>query len=196
MEWLAFVLCIMGLLSSIFVISAKNSVHSVFFLILTFCISSCVLIYLTIDFLAIIFIVVYVGAIAVLFLFVVMMLNIRLAHVSESFVRYILLSFLLGIIFLIELIYFLLEDTYLFVNNVKSEWIFLLDRFSGIKLISELIYTHYFYSFIISGMVLLVAMIGTISLTLYHSLNVRRQAVYRQVGRSEIDSIMFFSYYV
>ena len=102
-DLLFYTFAFLGFLSSVMVISSKNPVHSVFFLILVFCFSSCLLLLLTVDFLSIIFIVVYVGAIAVLFLFVVMMLNIRLAQVAESFIRYIPLSFGVGIIFLSEL---------------------------------------------------------------------------------------------
>ena len=191
-DLLFYTFAFLGFLSSVMVISSKNPVHSVFFLILVFCFSFCLLLLLTVDFLSIIFIVVYVGAIAVLFLFVVMMLNIRLAQVAESFIRYIPLSFGVGIVFLSELYYFLSSNINSKMGSFSVDWVYFLDEYTNIVLISDLIYTHYLPVFIMSGLVLLVAMIGTISLTLHHSLNVRRQLVYKQVGRSVKHSIDFY----
>ena len=172
------------MLSSLFVVISSNPVHSVFFLILVFCFASFLLLRLTIDFLAIIFIVVYVGAVAVLFLFVVMMLNVKLTELSENVVRYLPLGFFLGVVFFSELAYTMQKSFTISNTEVElSPWVNLIYGSEGIALFGEVLYTHYIHIFIASGMVLLVSMIGAISLTLHHSLNVKRQLVYRQVGR-------------
>ena len=105
MNYLINFLSILGIFSALLVILSKNSVHSVFFLIVTFFFSACLLLTITVDFLSIIFIVVYVGAIAVLFLFVVMMLNIKYVEFSESFLRYIPLSIIMLVVFMNEVLY-------------------------------------------------------------------------------------------
>ena len=181
-----------GLISSFCVISVKNPVYSVFFLITTFCLGSCVLLLLTVDFLSVIFVVVYVGAIAVLFLFVVMMLNVRLAKTTESIVRFVPLVIFLGLVFVCEIYFVLSISNGSIASFDQLEFEYVLSSESNILLFSKTIFTHYWYLFIVSGLVLLIGMVGTISLTLHHSLNVRRQAVYQQVGRSVVDSVSFF----
>ena len=92
-----------ALFSAIMVISARNPVHSVLFLILVFCNSAGLLILLEAEFLALLFIVVYVGAIAVLFLFVVMMLNVKISEVQDEVLQYLPIGGLIGIVFLLEI---------------------------------------------------------------------------------------------
>ena len=94
----------LSLISGVMVITARNPVHSVLFLILVFCNAAGLLILLELDFFAMIFLVVYVGAIAVLFLFVVMMLNIKLSEVNENILRYLPIGGLIGILFLFEIL--------------------------------------------------------------------------------------------
>lgn len=183
----------LGFLSAFSVISFKNPVYSVFFLIVTFCLGSCTLLLLTVDFLSVIFVVVYVGAIAVLFLFVVMMLNIRLAQVTESVARFLPLVGVLSFIFLSELIFTISTNNSDFGLG-KTGYEVLLGDESNILLFSNTVYTHYWVFFLISGLILLIGMLGTISMTLHHSLNVRRQAVYQQVGRGVKESVSFFNY--
>lgn len=93
-----------ALMSGVMVITAKNPVHSVLFLILVFCNAAGLLILLNLDFFAMIFLIVYVGAIAVLFLFVVMMLNIKLAEINESILRYLPVGGFIGLLFVFELL--------------------------------------------------------------------------------------------
>lgn len=179
----------LGIVCSFFVVAAGNPVHSVFFLIMVFCCASCLLLCLTVDFLSIIFIVIYVGAVAVLFLFVVMMLNIKLAELNESFVRFIPLGFFLGVAFFFELC-FSVDSAFTLDFGVNlSPWVDLLRPNESVYLFGEVVYTYYLHVFILSGIVLLVSMLGTISLTLHHSLNVRRQLVYRQVGRDSRSAV-------
>jgi len=182
----------LGILCGFFVIAAGNPVHSVFFLILVFCCASCLLLCLTADFLAIIFIVVYVGAVAVLFLFVVMMLNIKLAELNESFVRFAPLGFFLGIVFFLELGLSIEASFDGSDGELNMPWVGLVSSGEAINYFGEILYTHYMYVFVLSGMILLVAMLGTIGLTLHHSINIRRQSVYRQVGRDSRKAIFLY----
>jgi NADH-quinone oxidoreductase subunit J len=187
MELLIYFLEILGIVSSIMVIGFKNPVHSVFSLILTFCISSCLLLSINIDFLAMIFIVVYVGAIAVLFLFVVMMLNIKLVQFTESIIRYIPFGIILCIIFVNE-IYFI-NFKFKLITNVQNDWINYFINSDAIVLIGEILYTNYIHLFVLAGLILLIAMVGTINITLYHASNVRRQNISTQLGRDVLQTI-------
>ena len=99
---LFYVFACFALLSGIMVIRAKNPVYSVLFLILVFCNVSGLLLLLNLDFFAMVFLVVYVGAIAVLFLFVVMMLNVKVTELNDSFIRYLPIGGIIGLIFLFE----------------------------------------------------------------------------------------------
>ena len=182
---------LLGVLSSCMVIITINPVHAVFFLILVFCFSSCVLLLLTVDFMSIIFVVVYVGAIAVLFLFIVMMLNIKQAQVKESFMRYWFLTFSLGVVFSSELFVYFKSNFYNIYSEENISWIQTLSSLDNIVLLGELLYTEFVFVFLASGLVLLVAMLGTIMLTLHHSYQVRRQQVYKQVGRDTASALCF-----
>lgn len=187
MELILYFLEILGIISSIMVIGFKNPVHSVFSLILTFCISSCLLLAINIDFLAIIFIVVYVGAIAVLFLFVVMMLNIKLVQFTESIVRYIPFGIILCSIFVNEIYFINLKFN--IINMRENDWINYFSYSDTIVLIGEILYTNFIHLFILSGLILLIAMIGTINITLYHASNVKRQNISTQLGRDILQTI-------
>ena len=187
MELIIYLLEILGIISSIMVIGLKNPVHSVFSLILTFCISSCLLLTINIDFLAITFIVVYVGAIAVLFLFVVMMLNIKLVQFTESIIRYIPFGIILCIIFVNEIYFINLKFN--LITNIQNQWIYYFNYSDTIVLIGEILYTNFIHLFILAGLILLIAMIGTINITLYHASNVKRQNISIQLGRDIIQTI-------
>lgn len=108
-----------ALISGVMVITARNPVHSVLFLILVFCNAAGLLILLELDFFAMIFLVVYVGAIAVLFLFVVMMLNIKLSEVNENILRYLPIGGLIGILFLFEIL-IVVDNDFIPVLSVES----------------------------------------------------------------------------
>ncbi len=192
MEFFFIVFSLLGLICSFCVITTSNPIYSVFYLILVFCVTTGILLLLTVDFLGAIFIVVYVGAIAVLFLFVVMMLNIKLVQLTERLVGYypfcifLLLSFFLHFWFSFNDIALFGSFDILF-NDVKI--ISLVEKSELIFGIATVAYTHYGYAFILSGFVLLLGMVGSICLTLYHSSIVKRQDVYRQVGRNTLSSI-------
>jgi NADH:ubiquinone oxidoreductase subunit 6 (subunit J) len=194
---LFYILGSLALVSGGLVVSARNPMHSILFLVLVFCNSAGLLLLLETEFLAMIFLVVYVGAIAVLFLFVVMMLNIRVTELKESILRYLPIGGLVLIIFFIEILSVINGDLVPFFSittlNLDSQIILLqkdltltiwsnnINPITNIEAIGELLYTYYFYCFLMASLILLVAMIGAILLTMRKQFNVRRQDVFDQV---------------
>ena len=175
--------------SALMVISAKNPVHSVLFLILSFVNAAGLFVLLGAEFLAMILVVVYVGAVAVLFLFVVMMLDINFVKLREGFLQYLPFGALLGIVLIIELgILFLTKS---FSENSLSKFVELpiMNEVENTKLIGQVLYTNYFYLFQISGLILLVAMVGSITLTLRDRGQVKRQNISQQNYLDANDSI-------
>ena len=168
-----------AVLSALMVISAKNPVHSVLFLILSFVNASGLFVLLGAEFLAMILVVVYVGAVAVLFLFVVMMLDINYIKLREGFLQYLPFGALLGIVLVIELGILYLTDTSP-INKSEKLLKPQIYEIENTKMIGEILYTKYFYLFQICGIILLVAMIGSITLTLRDKGGVKRQNINNQ----------------
>ncbi len=170
--------------SAFMVIASRNPVYSVLFLILAFFNSAGLFMLAGAEFLALILVVVYVGAVAVLFLFVVMMLDVDFAELRQGFLQYLPVGGLIGLILAVELIAVLgaaaldVQATGAAVQPIPD----LAER-SNIAAIGDLLYTRYIFFFQLSGLVLLVAMIGAIVLTLHHKPNVRRQNISEQVAR-------------
>ena len=184
-----YVFSLVAVLSALMVISARNPVHSVLFLILSFVNASGLFILLGAEFLAMILVVVYVGAVAVLFLFVVMMLDINFVKLREGFLQYLPFGALLGIVLIIELgILFLTRS---FSENSLSKFVEspIMNEVENTKLIGQVLYTDYFYLFQISGLILLVAMVGSITLTLRDRGQVKRQNISQQNYVNANDSI-------
>ena len=167
--------------SAVMVISARNSVHSVLFLILAFFNAAALFVLIGAEFLAMILVVVYVGAVAVLFLFVVMMLDINFAELRQGFLRYLPVGALIGLVLLVEL--FLLYGSWHFADAVAIGAPMAKGGMSNTEALGRLIYTEYAYPFQAAGLVLLVAMIGAIVLTLRHRAGVRRQVISQQLAR-------------
>ena len=172
------------LLSSLMVISTKNPVHSVLFLILAFLNAAGIFVILHAEFLAMILIIVYVGAVAVLFLFVVMMLDFKTSLEKDNILQYMPIGLLIGLVFIAELIIVLI-NTRLDLSNIQilSNP---LDNFSdqsNTEAIGSILYTNYVLYFQLSGVILLVAMVGSIVLTLRDREGVKRQIVSEQVDR-------------
>ena len=176
--------------AGLLVISARNPVHSVLFLILAFFNSAALFVLMGAEFLAMILVVVYVGAVAVLFLFVVMMLDVNFVQLREGFLQYLPVGALIGLVLLVELLV------------VVGGWVFAPEAASGgaapmpapdavtnTHALGALIYTRYVYLFQAAGMVLLVAMIGAIVLTHRRREGVRKQKIAEQVGRRPKDTI-------
>ncbi len=174
--------------AGVMVVSSRNPVHSVLFLILAFFSSAALFVLMGAEFLAMILIVVYVGAVAVLFLFVVMMLDINFAELRRGFLQYLPIGALIGLILLAELI--LIFGSWGFAPEMSlAAPVPPLDQVSNTHALGQLLYTRYFYLFQASGMILLVAMLGAIVLTLRHRPGVRRQNIAGQVARRREDSI-------
>jgi|TARA_B100001971_G_scaffold27801_1_gene22112 NADH-quinone oxidoreductase subunit J len=155
-----------AVLSALMVISSKNSVHSVLFLILSFVNAAGLFVLLGAEFLAMILLVVYVGAVAVLFLFVVMMLDINYIKLREGFLQYLPFGVLLGIVLIVELGIAFFTETFSEMSLVEYAQMPEIIITENTKLLGFVLYTKYFYLFQISGIILLVAMIGSITLTL------------------------------
>ena len=172
------------------VISARNPVHSVLYLILTFFNAAALFLLTGAEFLAMILLVVYVGAVAVLFLFVVMMLDVDFAELKRGALQYAPVGALVGIILAAELIVVL--GGYAFSPELASTVALptpdIATR-SNTAALGDILYTQYVFYFQIAGMVLLVAMIGAIVLTLRHKEGVRRQDISAQVARTPATAI-------
>ncbi|HTQ82786.1 MAG TPA: NADH-quinone oxidoreductase subunit J [Pseudolabrys sp.] len=176
--------------SAAMVISARNPVHSVLYLILAFVSASGLFVLMGAEFLAMILIVVYVGAVAVLFLFVVMMLDVDFAELKQGVLQYLPVGMVIGGIFLAELL--LVVFAWAVGPNVSQSItspIPPLSKVSNTEAIGLVLYTRYVYYFEVAGLILLVAMIGAIVLTLQHRVRVRRQDIGEQVARRPATSI-------
>ncbi len=176
--------------SAIMVITARNPVHSVLFLILTFFNSAGLFVLMGAEFLAMILVVVYVGAVAVLFLFVVMMLDINVARAREGFLQYLSVGAVIGLILLAELVMVIggwsLEPALVAVASSPTPP---LSEFSNTEAIGVVLYTEYAYLFQAAGLILLVAMIGAIVLTHRVRENVRKQRIPDQLARRAEETV-------
>ncbi|MCK1578450.1 NADH-quinone oxidoreductase subunit J [Bradyrhizobium sp. 168] len=168
--------------SAVMVIVSRNPVHSVLYLILAFVNASGLFVLMGAEFLAMILIVVYVGAVAVLFLFVIMMLDVDFLELREGFIEYLPVGLVIGGIFLFEL---LLTVGFWVINPGVAKTITAIPtNVSNTEALGLVLYTKYIHYFQLSGMVLLVAMIGAIVLTLRHKASVKRQDINIQNART------------
>ena len=188
-----YVFSTIAIISAIMVTASKNTVHSVFFLILDFISVSCLFIMIGAEFLGMIMLIVYVGAVAVLFLFVVMMLNVAQQKnqwfLSSQSSRHIPIGLIIGTIIFFELIIVvggwkykpeLIEKT----NSTSS-----FEGISNTHSLGQILYTDYIHVFQISGMVLLVAMIGAIVLTFRQREGVKKQSYIKQISRERSEGV-------
>jgi len=174
--------------SAVMVISAKNPVHSVLFLILAFVNAAGLFVLMGAEFLAMILIVVYVGAVAVLFLFVVMMLDVDFTELRQGFLNYLPVGALIGAVLLAELL--VVVGTWAIGPEVvKGVTAPIPSGISNTQALGLVLYTRYAYFFQAAGVILLVAMIGAIVLTLQHKPQVKRQNIAAQVARSPATAI-------
>jgi NADH-quinone oxidoreductase subunit J len=183
-----YLFAIVAIASATMVITARNPVHSVLYLILCFFNAAGLFILLGAEFLAMILVVVYVGAVAVLFLFVVMMLDVDFTRLREGFLNYLPIGAAIGIGVLAELV--LVAGTWsLAPEALRSGPATAPIDVSNTEAIGRLLYTDYVYVFQIAGLVLLVAMIGAIVLTLRHKEGVKRQDIAAQVARGPATAV-------
>lgn len=177
--------------SAFMVISARNPVHSVLFLILAFFNSAGLFVLLGAELLAMTLVIVYVGAVAVLFLFVVMMLDINFTELRQGFLSYLPIGALVGLILLGELVLFLGAWQFSGVINetVAAQQPPIQSGITNAEALGQIIYTKYVYFFQAAGVVLLVAMIGAIVLTLRQREGVKKQSISAQVNRSAEEAV-------
>ena len=176
--------------SAIMVTVSRNTVYSVFFLILVFVSISILFIMIGAEFLGMIMLIVYVGAVAVLFLFVVMMLNITEQVTRRStrkgFINNISVGSIIGSIIFLELLVVIggwkYKDTFVPLSSIKF-------NLSNTHALGNVLYTDYIHLFQISGMILLVAMIGAITLTFSKKENIKRQNYFVQIQREKDSAV-------
>ena len=180
-----YLFALMTVVSGLMVIIARNPVHSVLFLILSFFNSAGLFVLLGAEFLAMLLVVVYVGAVAVLFLFVVMMLDINIDEMRQGFRQHLPLGLVVGLILIVELMMIFTQDvssSNILATNVSGE-------LSNTAMIGSVLYTEYLLNFQVAGLILLVAMIGAIVLTLRSRDGVKRQRIGAQIARTREESV-------
>ena len=183
-----YVLAAVAVMSAFAVIAARNPVHSVLFLILTFFTAAGLFVLLGAEFLAMLLVVVYVGAVAVLFLFVVMMLDVDFAELKQGFLSYMPIGALVAVALLGELglvasAAMSADGAPIAIAPAQASDV------TNAEAIGEVLYTEYLLVFQMAGLVLFVAMIGAIVLTLRHRPGVRKQDVAAQVGRRRSEAV-------
>jgi NADH-quinone oxidoreductase subunit J len=174
-------------LSALLVISARNPVHSVLFLILGFFNAAGLFVLIGAEFIAFILAIVYVGAVAVLFLFVVMMLDINFADLRKGAMQYLPLGGLIGVVLFVELL--ILAMNWKVSPAAEGQMVNKISDAGNTESLGQIIYTNYFLIFQLSGLVLLVAMIGAIVLTLRERPGVLRQRVAKQTQIKREDVV-------
>ena len=181
-----------AIVSAIMVTVARNTVHSVFFLILDFISISCLFIMIGAEFLGMIMLIVYVGAVAVLFLFVVMMLNVAQQKnqwfASTKSSSHIPIGLLVSLIIFFELIIVVGGWKYK-PDLLNSSTIVISETTTNTHSLGNVLYTDYIHLFQLSGMILLVAMIGAIVLTFRERSGLKRQSYFKQISRERKDGV-------
>ena len=187
-----YVFSLIAIISAIMVTVSKNTVHSVFFLILDFISISCLFIMIGAEFLGMIMLIVYVGAVAVLFLFVVMMLNVAQQKnqwlLSEDSSGHIPIGLIISALIFFELIIVIGGWKYkpdLFNSNNLD----ISRELSNTHSLGQILYTDYIHVFQISGMILLIAMIGAIVLTFRQREGVKKQSYIKQISRERSEGV-------
>jgi len=176
--------------AGVMVISARNPVHSVLFLILAFFNAAGLFVLMGAEFIAMILVIVYVGAVAVLFLFVVMMLDINFVELRQGFLQYLPIGALVGLVLLAELV--LIFGSWVVAPDSAERAASptpVLTETTNTNALGQILYTDYVYLFQTADLILLVAMIGAIVLTLRSREGVKRQRIGAQVSRSREDSV-------
>ena len=187
-----YIFSFIAILSAIMVVASKNTVHSVFFLILDFISISCLFIMIGAEFLGMIMLIVYVGAVAILFLFVVMMLNVAQQKnewfSSQKSSTHIPIGLIISLIIFFELMIVIGGWKYK-TDLVDSMSLQINSSITNTQSLGNVIYTDYIHLFQLSGMILLVAMIGAIVLTYRQRTGVKRQSYFKQISREKKDGV-------
>ncbi len=189
-----YILSVVMVLSALAVISSRNPVHSVLFLIFCFFNAAGLFVLLGAEYIAMTLVIVYVGAVAVLFLFVVMMLDIELAKAREGFLKYLPIGLGVAALFFVELtmIFNALENIEIIAAPALHAAPLATDV-TNTQAIGRILYTDYIYAFQVSGIILLVAMIGAIVLTLRDKKRSLKQNINKQLARKRSDAMKLVS---
>ena len=180
------------LVSSVMVITAQNAIYSVLFLVFCFLSSACLLFLLKCEFLSLMFILIYVGAIAILFLFVVMMLDLKQASTKKDTLKYFPFGFLIGSVFLTEIV-LVIDETFKQnpykvseISNFYTNWFDKIDVFTEIQAIGQVTYTQFVLQFLIAGNVLLLATLAAVVLTVNTGTvgKEKTQVIFKQLSRN------------
>jgi NADH-quinone oxidoreductase subunit J len=182
-----YVFAALAVASGVLVVSSRNPVHSVLFLIVAFFNAAGLFVLIGAEFLAMILVIVYVGAVAVLFLFVVMMLDIDFTQLRGGFVRYLPIGALVGFILLAELV--LVIGSWVAAPGMPSPVPPGGIPLTNTRALGDILYTRYLFAFQGAGLILLVAMIGAIVLTLRRRADVRRQSIAAQLARGRAETV-------
>ena len=187
-----YIFSIIAIISAIMVTASKNTVHSVFFLILDFISISCLFIMIGAEFLGMIMLIVYVGAVAVLFLFVVMMLNVAQQKnqwfISKSSSNHIPIGLVISALIFFELIIVIGGWKYK-PDLVQKKNLYSSSEITNTHSLGQVLYTDYIHIFQISGMILLIAMIGAIVLTFRQREGVKTQSYIKQISRERSEGV-------
>lgn len=187
-----------ALLSSLMVIGLTNAVHSVLFLILVFCNVCGILLLLGAEFFSFLLLIVYVGAIAVLFLFVIMMLNVKTSTHRLSLWSTLPIGVIIFFIIVFQFtsnidLNFISIKSVDFYNTAWNNWVTQNENMENVKVIGKFLYTKYCFVFIVSGCILLIAMIGAIVLTMHQRANVKKQLITVQLNRESFGVLKFIT---
>ena len=199
----------LSILSSFFVITTKNPVFSILFLILSFVNVSCLLFLLNFEFLPISFLIIYVGAIAILFLFVLMMLNIKLAELQEVHSSFIPISVIFSFVFFVEFL-FLFRSEFVFLDlfnensinflteflcvaNLKTSFNPFFGSMSNLKSLAINLFSDHLLAFLLAGYLLLLALVAAITLTLQKSFVSKAQNTYAQILADYNNTVVNYS---
>nr|YP_010338837.1 NADH dehydrogenase subunit 6 [Madagascaria erythrocladioides]UNJ18787.1 NADH dehydrogenase subunit 6 [Madagascaria erythrocladioides] len=185
----------LSLICAIMVILSSNAVHSVLFLILVFCNISGLLFLIGAEFIALMFIIVYVGAIAVLFLFVVMMLNVRVVSQINTHNSMFIIAASITFLLLLQLLLIIKRDILFYwkkhLHKKYKTWLNHYDAKTNLTAIGLVLYTDYSYLFILSSIILLIAMLGVIVLNLHQRIEVKKQDLSVQFARNSSGVVRF-----
>ena len=186
-----YIFSVIAVVSAIMVTASKNTVHSVFFLILDFISISCLFIMIGAEFLGMIMLIVYVGAVAVLFLFVVMMLNVAQQKnqwfIAKNSSKHIPVGLLISTIIFFELI--IVIGGWKYKPDLFETSNLITNEMSNTHSLGQVLYTDYIHIFQISGMILLIAMIGAIVLTFRQREGVKKQSYLKQISRERSEGV-------
>jgi len=183
-------ICLAGLIFAILVIVSVNPVHSVLFLVLSFFNFSIILFLLGLEFIPILLIIIYVGAIAILFLFVVMMLDIKISHKNKNITKFVpFLYFSSFCAFILEIM-----TNYIYFNDptlIYGFWFNSIDNNTNVDILGKVLFVDYYLYVLLSGVILLLALIGSIVLTLKFDVSTNYQTINKQISR-DLNLAVFF----